>query len=92
MSTPLPCYVGVDVAKAHLDLAVQPTGETAPFTHDEAGLTTLIAYLRPRAPTLIVLEATGGYEADVAAMRKLLTILNAIVKTQRPWASLPLDN
>lgn len=60
-------FVGLDVAKAQLDVHVRPTGETFAVPHDEAGLTALVARLRPLVPTLITLEATGGYEATVAA-------------------------
>lgn len=60
-------FVGLDVAKNHLDGHVRPTGEDFVVTHDEAGLAQLVARLRALRPTLVVLEATGGYEATVAA-------------------------
>lgn len=61
-------FVGLDVAKAQLDVHVRPTGETFTVPHDETGLTALLDRLRTLAPTLITLEATGGYEATVAAI------------------------
>jgi transposase len=60
-------FVGIDVAKDHLDVHVRPTGEAFRVPHDDAGLATLVDRLRPHPPTLVVLEATGGYEATVAA-------------------------
>jgi transposase len=60
-------FVGLDVAKEHLDIHVRPTGETFSVPPDEAGLTVLVDRVRTLAPTLIALEATGGYEATVAA-------------------------
>lgn len=81
MSTPL--YVGLDVAKAHLDLAVLPTGARARFAHDETGLTALAIYLCPLAPALVVLEATGGYEADVAAALALAGLPVAVVNPRQ---------
>jgi transposase len=60
-------FVGLDVAKEHLDIHVRPTGEIFSVPHDEAGVTTLVDRMRTLAPTLIALEATGGYEATVAA-------------------------
>ena len=60
-------FVGLDVAKDHLDVHVRPTGETFRVPHDDAGLATLVERLRPLTPTLVVLEATGGYETTVAA-------------------------
>jgi len=62
-----PIFVGIDVAKKHLDIHVLPTGSSFTVTRDAAGLDQLLAFLRPLNPTLIVLEATGGYEAVVLA-------------------------
>ncbi len=62
------CWVGIDVAKAHLDVAIWPTQERLRVTRDEAGMAELIAWLRPQAPALIVLEATGGLETLIAGM------------------------
>lgn len=60
-------FVGIDVSKARLDVHVRPTAESFTVPSDEAGLTTLLTRLRALRPTLIVLEATGGYEVPVAA-------------------------
>ena len=60
-----PVFVGIDVAQAHLDLAVRPTGETWQVPNTDAAFPDLIARLRALAPTLLVLEATGGYEHAV---------------------------
>ncbi len=65
--TPQPCFVGIDVAQAHLDMAVRPTAETWQVANDEAGITTLVTQLQALAPTLIVLEATGGFQGPVTA-------------------------
>lgn len=65
------CYVGIDVAKATLDIAVLPNGETWTVTNDETGLQELLPRLLALAPTLAVLEATGGFERPaVAALAK----------------------
>jgi transposase len=60
-------FIGIDVGKAHLDVAERPSGATWRVAHDEAGLTGLVERWRAQPPTLIVLEATGGLEVDVAA-------------------------
>ena len=65
--SPQPCFIGIDVAQATLDLAVRPTAETWQVPNDEAGITTLVSQLQALAPTLIVLEATGGYQGPVTA-------------------------
>ena len=62
-----PCYVGIDVAKAQLDVAVQPAGTCWRSSNDAAGITALLAQLEAHRPTLIVLEATGGHETAVGS-------------------------
>jgi transposase len=60
-------FVGIDVAKEHLDVHLHPGGEAFRLTHDEPGLQALGERLRASSPTLVVLEASGGYEVTVAA-------------------------
>jgi transposase len=55
-------FVGIDVAKAELVVGVRPTGTGWTATNDAKGVQELADRLRILAPTLIVLEATGGYE------------------------------
>jgi transposase len=59
--------VGVDVGQESLVVAVDGEPETWTVENDPAGHEALVARLRPRAPTRIVLEATGGYERPVVA-------------------------
>lgn len=60
-------FVGIDVAKDTLDVHVRPSDETFQRANDEAGIRELVTRLQGVAPTLIVLEATGGYEMAVVA-------------------------
>jgi transposase len=62
-----PTFVGIDVSKAHLDVALRPTGDAFRLDNTPAGLGALVARLAPQAPALIVLEATGGYELPAVA-------------------------
>ena len=62
-----PRSLGLDVAKATVELASEPAGLTGQFATDAAGLRALVARCQAEPVTLIVLEATGGYEAPVAA-------------------------
>lgn len=57
--------VGIDVSKAHLDVAVRPTNETFKVTNDEKGHAELLKRLKKMALERIVLEPTGGYETAV---------------------------
>lgn len=59
--------VGIDVAKDRLDVALHPTGEAFAVERSAAGLELLLDRIRPRAPSLVALEATGGFETIVAA-------------------------
>jgi transposase len=60
-------FVGIDVAKAHLDIALRPTGTRWTVANDEAGIAALVTQLHGMSPTLIVLEATGGLQRPVVA-------------------------
>lgn len=59
--------VGIDVAKARLDIAVRPSGEQWVSATDTASLDQLVSRLQGLQPELIVLEATGGREGPTAA-------------------------
>jgi transposase len=60
-------FVGIDVAKDRLDIHVRPSGESFTVARDGDGLAALVDRLKQIAPTLVVLEATGGFEITVAA-------------------------
>jgi len=55
-------FVGIDVAKDHLDVHQLPSGETARWANDEPACRDLVKTLAKANATRIVLEATGGYE------------------------------
>lgn len=65
MDETLLTFVGIDVAKAKLDIHIHPTNETFTTPRNPAGLAELVARMRALAPQLIVLEATGGLETVV---------------------------
>jgi len=60
-------FIGIDLAKDRLDVHVHPSGQTFATTRDGAGLAELVGRLRSLAPTLIAVEATGGFETVVVA-------------------------
>ena len=60
-------FVGIDVAKRSLEVAVLPGRERFEVSNDEAGLVELVDRLSELKPDLIVMEATGGYEREAAA-------------------------
>jgi transposase len=61
-----PTFVGIDVAKDRLDVRLRPADEAFALSRDGAGLEALVERLMALAPTLVVLEATGGFEVVVA--------------------------
>src|SRR2546427_13189178 len=61
----MPCFVGIDVATAQLDIALRPSGERWAVPNDASGVMTLVDRVQALHPTLIVLEATGGLERAV---------------------------
>ena len=63
----VPCFVGIDVAKAQLDIARRPSGERWAVPNDASGVATLVDRVQTLHPTLIVLEATGGLERAVTS-------------------------
>jgi transposase len=79
-NTTTPLFIGIDVSKAHLDVAVRPAQMHWQVANTAAGIDELIVKLRPLAPTLIVLEATGGYEtactAGLAAAGFAVAVIN----------------
>ena len=66
-ATPTPVFVGVDVAKDRLDVHVLPSGEALAVPNNDAAVLQLTTILAGLSPALVVLEATGGYEARLAA-------------------------
>ena len=65
--TPTQVFVGIDVSKAQLDMALRPEGRfSAP--NNEAGCAQILERLRAVSPILVVLEATGGLEIPLTGV------------------------
>jgi transposase len=58
-------YIGIDVAKAQLDLAIHASDHVWRVANDADGIAATVCRLGELAPAKIVLEATGGYEAPL---------------------------
>ncbi len=69
MSYPTEIFAGIDVSKSHLDLALLNVHRSWRFSNTPEGISELTNLLLKNQPTLVVLEATGGYEQ--AAFRQL---------------------
>src|SRR5436853_397261 len=75
-----PIFVGIDISKAHLDTATRPVRQVDRHPNDPAGIAALVARLGPLAPSLVVLEATGGL-----ALPLLARLLAEAVKANPAW-------
>jgi transposase len=60
-------YIGLDVAKETVVWAVDGDALSHSVPHTDAGVAALVASLQAQAPSLVVVEATGGYEIAVVA-------------------------
>ena len=65
--TEKPIYVGIDVSKATLDVAVRPIHQRWSVANREKSFNPLVRRVKTVSPALIVLEATGGLELPVVA-------------------------
>ena len=65
MTTSSGRFVGIDVAKDKLDIAVLGEKKASQVGNDESGITKLIKKMKDLKPDLIVVEATGGYQRAV---------------------------
>ena len=63
-------FVGIDVSKATLEVALDDSSKTQTLGNDDVGVSALIARLKPLAHTVavVLLEATGGLEQRAAAV------------------------
>ncbi|MHB8070032.1 MAG: IS110 family RNA-guided transposase [Desulfobaccales bacterium] len=73
-------FVGLDVSKQKLDVAVRPKGRHFVTSNDDRGIKQLVKRLTALKPQLIVLEASGGYEllatAALAEARLPVALVN----------------
>jgi transposase len=78
-----PITVGIDVSKATLVVAVHPTGEQWVTETTPVAVEALVARLRTLRPTLIVVEATGGYERALTAQCATAQLPIAVVNPRQ---------
>ena len=76
-------YIGVDVSKDCLDIAVHPHQPAKSFRNDETGINEAVSHLKGLDPTLVVMEATGGLETALAAALGASSIPVAVVNPRQ---------
>lgn len=62
-----PIYIGMDVAKDQIDVALRPTGRSWSVQYDESGVSELVTQLCRLAPATVLTESTGGLELPLVA-------------------------
>ena len=60
-------YIGIDIAKERVDIAVRPPDRTWSMPYGDDDVELLVAQLQDLSPTAVVLEATGGIELPLVA-------------------------
>lgn len=81
-------FVGIDVSKARLDVAVRPSNGSYTIEHSIKGLAELVRRLQELRPTLIVLEASGGLERSltIALAEQALPVVVVNARQARDFA------
>ena len=80
---PAAIYVGLDVAKDTLDVALRPQGEQRHGPNSSDAIAEIVTWLQAVAPTLIVVEATGGYEVPLVAELGVAQLPVAVVNPRQ---------
>ncbi len=83
MDTNAPIFVGIDVSKSYLDTAIRPGTKPDRDPNDPAGIAALISRLKPMAPALVVVEATGGLELPLVAALQVAKIPVAAINPRQ---------
>lgn len=76
-------FLGIDVSKNTLDAHLRPDSTARQFENTPEGIEALLSWARPLAPTLIVLEATGGYENALLAALSLAGLPVSVANPKR---------
>jgi transposase len=76
-------FMGIDVSKLHLDIAVRPTNERFQTENTSEGIAQWVTQIQALRPTLVVLEATGGWEIAVTVALAAAEIAVAVVNPRQ---------
>jgi transposase len=76
-------YVGIDVSKEHLDVAFHADIKSQRITNNGSGFKQLINIISDKIDSLVIMEASGGYEKELANYLKKQEYCVAIVNAKR---------
>lgn len=79
-----PVYVGIDVSKDSLEVALADKAASVRFVNDEQGVKALLEHLAGHNVAVVLLEATGGPKTDspLASMGAVITRRGAVLSLQ----------
>ena len=69
-------YVGIDIAKERMDVAIRPSGRSWSLPYAETEMQELVGQLQELMPTAVILEATGSIELPLAAASMPVAVVN----------------
>jgi transposase len=77
------CFVGLDIAKDHIEVSVRPTADRWQADQTDRGIEALVARLVALTPALVVVESTGGYETAVVTALAVAQVPIAVVNPRQ---------
>ena len=76
-------YVGIDVAKAWVAVAVRPTGRAGRVNYEDDAVAALVAQLQKMEPAAVILESIGGLETSLVAALATAALPVAVVNPRQ---------
>jgi len=76
-------FVGIDIAKVSLEIAIDGEQDVCSRNNDDEGIAAVVAQMMDLTPTLIVVEASGGWENNLVAALALANLPVAVVNPTR---------
>ena len=76
-------YVGIDIAKERVDVAIRPSGRSWSLPYDDTETEELVRQLQEVMPAAVILEATGGIELPLAAALAAASLPVAVVNPRQ---------
>lgn len=78
-----PIYIGIDVAKAQLDLTARPIGQECQSPHSPEEIAQVVKRMQALVPTLVVLEAIGGLQLPLVGALAVECILLVVANPRQ---------
>ena len=83
MTKPIDTFIGIDVGMKQLDIAIADQGEQWQVENNSAGIKSLLNHIDDLSPTLVVVEASGGYETHLVSEMSLAGIPVSVANPTR---------